>query len=116
MVWAWLREEGNGQANETIGAHLQKYSCQNHRTGRRGFGVRVRQPGVKRPDRDLDGEGDNKCPKSDILEETGRQVGAGKCLSAETYPFLIQFGISKVPMERPITWMATNKPRLPAIV
>ena len=49
-------EEAEIEAQQTVGSHLQQHAGQQDGTCRRRFHVRVRQPGVKREERNLDGE------------------------------------------------------------
>ena len=55
-----LREERNRETHEAVAAHLEQDGGQNHRTRGRRLDVRVRQPGVQRPHRHLDGEGERE--------------------------------------------------------
>ena len=57
-----LREEGQVEAQETVGAHLQQDTRQDDRTGGRRFHVRIRQPGMQRPHRDFDGKSQAQTP------------------------------------------------------
>ena len=50
-------EERDRQAQEAVGAHLQQHAGEDHATGGRRLDVGVRQPGVERQHRHLDGEG-----------------------------------------------------------
>ncbi len=52
-----LREERQGEAQEAVGAELEQDAGQDHRAARRRLDVGVRQPGVEREHRHLDGEG-----------------------------------------------------------
>ena len=66
-----LREERHRVADEAKGAHLQHHACEQDRTGSRRFRVRVGQPGVERPDRHLDREGEREGPEEPALRLQG---------------------------------------------
>ncbi len=55
-----FREKGDNKAQHPVGARLEKETGQDDTPRRRGLGVRVRQPGMKRKDRQFDGERDPK--------------------------------------------------------
>ena len=71
-----MRIERQHQAQETIRAQLEQHARQDHRAGGRRFGVRIRQPGVERPDRNLDRKGDDKCPEGNRLDRADGQPKA----------------------------------------
>ena len=64
-----LRENRQAEPDESVGAHLQENSRQNHRPGSRRVGVGVRQPGVEREHRNLDRE-----PEEEREEDPPLQV------------------------------------------
>ena len=49
-------KQRQAEAQDAVGAELQHHAGQNHRAGGGRFGVRVRQPGVQREQRHLDGK------------------------------------------------------------
>jgi len=55
-----LREERQGETEEPVGPELQEDPRQDDRARGRSLDVRVRQPGVQREDRHLDGEGERE--------------------------------------------------------
>ncbi len=69
-----IREERDHQPQETVSAQLQHDTCQQHRACRRRFAVRIRQPGVERPDRHFDGEGDKEGDKGQPLDRLNRHA------------------------------------------
>ncbi len=78
-----LGEEGQVEADQTIGAHLQQHAGQDDGAGRRRFGVGVGQPGVEGKDRHLDGEGQEETQEEQVLcpgkgRPPGNQVGQGE--------------------------------------
>ena len=54
---ARLREEGEGEAQEAVGAELEHDAGEDHRAAGRRLDVGVGEPGVEREHRHLDGEG-----------------------------------------------------------
>ena len=55
-----LGEQVQTEPQEPVGAQLEQHPGQDHRSGGRGLGVGIRQPGVEREDRDLHGEGQSE--------------------------------------------------------
>ena len=66
-----VRQDRQAEPQEPVGAHLQEDGRQNHRAGRRRVGVRVRQPGVEREHRHLDGEAEEEREKHPPLQVVG---------------------------------------------
>ncbi len=67
-------EHRHREAQETVGAHLQQDCRQDHRACGRGLDVRVRQPCVHRPHRQLHGErGEEGEPQVPL--HVGRELG-----------------------------------------
>ncbi|OIQ72207.1 hypothetical protein GALL_461710 [mine drainage metagenome] len=58
MTGVW--QHGQGKADETVGAQLEHDGRQHHRASGRGLDVRVGQPGMHRPHRNLDREGEKE--------------------------------------------------------
>ena len=52
-----LRKQRQAEAQHAVGAQLQHHARQHHRARGGRFGVRVRQPGMQREERHLDGKG-----------------------------------------------------------
>ena len=61
-------QDGQAEADETIGAHLEEHPGQDDRTGRRSFDVGVRKPGMEGEQRNLDGEADEHGQEDPVLE------------------------------------------------
>ena len=66
-----IGDDGQQKTHEAVGAHLQQNARQDHGTRRGGLHVGVRQPGVKREHRHLDGEGQEECQGQQVLEGLG---------------------------------------------
>ncbi len=64
---AALGEERQVKAQQSVSSHLQEHARQNHGACGRRFRVRVRQPGVKREERDFDAEREGKRQKEPEL-------------------------------------------------
>ena len=63
----------------SVGAHLQHDGRQHHRAGGGRFHVRVRQPGVQREQRHLDGECHEESQEQQhLLFGTETQLAAGQ--------------------------------------
>ena len=62
-----IREEGHVEPHEPVRPHLEEDTGQDDRTGRRGLGVCVRQPGVEREQRHLDRKGDGESEEEPEL-------------------------------------------------
>ena len=76
------REQRQTEAQHAVGPHLQQHAGQHHgaRCGR--LDVRIRQPGVKREQRNLDREGYEKGPGKAIApREADSNGSAVKCLN-----------------------------------
>ena len=58
---AGLGEQLQAEANHPVGADLVQDADQQHGSGRTSLGRRIRQPGVNRPHRGLDGEGEEEA-------------------------------------------------------
>ena len=54
------REEGQREAEEPVGPHLEQHARQDDRAAGRRLDVRVGEPGVEREERHLDGEGERE--------------------------------------------------------
>ena len=65
------REEWQREADEPVRSHLQQDACQDDRTGRRRFHVRIRQPGMEREHRDLDGKSQEESKEQPDRRRTG---------------------------------------------
>ncbi len=63
----YIREDADADADHAVAAHLQQGSGQDHADAGGGIGMGIRQPGMQREDRQLDGKTD------DQQEEDGRQ-------------------------------------------
>ncbi len=74
VIFRFLRVERQNQPKKTISAQLEEHPGQDHRTGCGRFGVRIRQPGVERPNGHFDGKSDGKGPKGDRLDCADRQT------------------------------------------
>ena len=61
-----VREERQGEADESVRSHLQQDAGQDDRTRGGRFHVRIRQPGVEREHRHLDGEARKNARNSQI--------------------------------------------------
>ncbi len=57
-----------GDADDAVGAELEEDAGQDHADRRRRLDVGVRQPGVEREDRHLDGEADEQEPEHRVLK------------------------------------------------
>ena len=68
------RIQRQDQPQETIRAQLEHHTCQDHRAGRWRFGMRIRKPGMERPDRNLDGKGNHKTPEDHGLYSSDRET------------------------------------------
>ena len=78
-----VRKEGQKQADKTINSHFGKRTGQHHRdTGGRSL-IGVRQPGVKRKERNLDRESKKDSGEGEPFKIAGKQV-AGFCKIGET--------------------------------
>ena len=66
------------EADEAVRAHLQQNAGQDHGAGRGRFGVRVRQPGVEREHRHLDGEREEEAPEQKHLQWRGELRHGGQ--------------------------------------
>ena len=55
-----VREQGDAEAEESVGAHFQHDRGQHDGSGGRGFDVRIGQPGVQWEQRNLDREGEEE--------------------------------------------------------
>src|SRR5581483_10980401 len=62
------REQAQAEAYQTVSAELQQNARQDDRASRRSLHVRVGQPGVQRPDRNLDGEGGEEAQEQQRLD------------------------------------------------
>ena len=69
--------ERQGEPDEPVGAELEHDRGQDHRARRRRLGVRVRQPGVEREHRDLDGEGQEEREEGRDLQAVGEAARPG---------------------------------------
>ncbi len=75
---ARVRHDGQRESQETVGTQLQHDGGQHHRAACRRFHVGVRQPGVNRPHRHLDREGQEEGNEYQHLRhETERQLVPG---------------------------------------
>ena len=70
-----VREERDGEPEEAVAAHLQQHAGQDHRARGRGLDVRVGQPGVERPHRHLDREGEGAGQEEPGLERRVQRRG-----------------------------------------
>ena len=57
------REQRQAETQHAVGAHLQQDAGEHDRTGRWGFGMRVRQPRMQREQRHLDGKREEERAK-----------------------------------------------------
>ena len=55
-----LREDADADADHAVAAHLQQGPGQDHADAGRSIGMGIRQPGMQREDRQLDGKADNQ--------------------------------------------------------
>ena len=62
-----IREQAKVKAQQSIRAHLEQDAGEDYGTGSRRFGVRIRQPGMERPQRNLNTEGEGKSEKQPVL-------------------------------------------------
>ena len=62
-----IGEERQGKTQKAVGAHFEKHAGQNDRASGRGFDVRVRQPGMKREERNFNRKGQSKRGKQPHL-------------------------------------------------
>ena len=67
-----VRQHRQREAQEAVAAELQQHAGQDHRARRRRLDVGVRQPGVHRPHRQLDGEGGEAGQPQPLLQ-AGRE-------------------------------------------
>ena len=58
-----IRKKADIEAQQAIGTHLQQHAGQQHRSRGWGLDVRIRQPGVKREEWNLDRKGDEEAKK-----------------------------------------------------
>ena len=70
------REQLEAEAQHAVRTHLEDDAGQHHRAGRRRFGVHVRQPGVERDERRLDGERGHEAEEQPVLGG-GRHAAGG---------------------------------------
>ena len=83
-IFGSLRQHRQREPEKTITAHLQQDTGQNNGTCCRRFNVRIRQPGMHRPHRHLDGEGGHKreeypflhCRRYSCRQQRGDICGA----------------------------------------
>src|SRR5262249_46313142 len=74
-IFRSVREERQAEAHHAIGAHFEEDTGQNDGTGRGRFDVGIRQPGVQRKERHLDGKGDEeRKEKQKFLEGSERNT------------------------------------------
>ncbi len=73
LVDRGFRQQRQGEAQESVSPHLQQHAGQNHRARGRRLHVRIRQPGVEREHRHLDGEAEEEGPEDPLLQAQ-RQV------------------------------------------
>ena len=66
-----VRIEGQDKAQKTLGTQLEQHARQKHGPGGRGFGMGIGQPGVERPHRHLEGEGNGEGPEGNGLDRAG---------------------------------------------
>src|SRR5438874_8497453 len=102
-----VRKERQQQPDKTVNSHFGERTGQYHRdTGRRAF-ISVRQPGVKRKERNLDRESKKDSGKGEPFNVAGKQV-AGFCKIGETGE--IERALGKIdPEERKQHRHATEK-------
>ncbi len=70
-------EKRQAEAQHAVRSHLKENSGQDHGAGRRRLNVRIRQPGVKRKERDLDGKSHEEGQEEPPLRGR-RQQGSGR--------------------------------------
>ena len=61
-----LGQDGEVDAQDAVGAHLEEHAGEDDADRRRRLDVRVGQPGVEREHRDLDGEADEERDPDDL--------------------------------------------------
>ncbi len=66
-----FREEGNGEPQETVSAHLEEHPCQDHAARGRCLGMCVGKPRMHREHGHLDGEGEGEGAEEPVLEPAG---------------------------------------------
>ena len=88
-----LRKERKREAQQAIRAHLEQHAGKDHRPGGRCLDVGVRQPGMEREERHLDGKGDGKGQEEPALHAFAQaqaveieQVEAGRSVRSRMSP------------------------------
>ena len=77
-----IGQQRNGKAQEAVPAQLEEDAGQDDRPGGGGLDVGIRQPGVERPHRHLDGERQEECDEGQSLQ-VGGEAEASQRLVAE---------------------------------
>src|SRR5579883_907599 len=72
-----LGEEREAEAHHAVGAHFQEHAGQNDGAGGGRLDVRVREPGMQREERHLDGEGQEKGEEEEHFRARRKMVYAG---------------------------------------
>ena len=72
---ARVRQHGQREAEEAVAPHLQQNTGEDHRARRRRLHVRVGEPGVERPHRQLNGEGGEEREPEPGLHRRREVVG-----------------------------------------
>ncbi len=82
-------QDGHGDAQEAVGAHLQQHPGEDRRPGGRGLGVRGWQPGVEGHGRGFhrQSDGDGQEDESAVCRASGRRVGVGQLDDVEGVGF-----------------------------